>query len=148
MKKLIQFTLIAMLAMVINTKAQSYDVQFGKTDTYRSIYTTAADTINGVDEVSKVFKVDKGYQYNYTLQMSGDTVFVGDSTVFNAYGSIDGKNWFAMQNVTWHMSTADTVILFNSNSKVGWRFIKGTMKGYGATNRAKLNRLFLQINRD
>ena len=149
--KLFKIIMLVLVAMAANTAiAQTYDVTFGKNEVYRTIYTSAAagDTVNGnLDSVEKVFKLNKGYKYNYQMQMAADTTAAGDSCVFALMGSVDGTDYFSISATTWYMS-ADTSLLVESSAKVGWRFIKVKLTSYGSATRAGLGRSHLSIFTD
>ena len=147
--KLFKIIMLVLVAMAANTAiAQTYDVTFGKNEVYRTIYTTEIDTVNGnLDAVEKVFKVNKGYKYNYQMQMAADTTAAGDSCVFALMGSVDGTNYFSISANSWYMS-ADTTLMVNSSAKVSWRFIKVKLTSYGSAARAALGRSHLSIFTD
>ncbi|MBE9468979.1 MAG: hypothetical protein IMY72_11770 [Bacteroidetes bacterium] len=125
-------------------KSQSYDVRFDKADTYRTAWTTDADTINGVSTVSKVFKVAKPYKYSVQMQMSAVKVYADSTCVFTLYGSMDAVNYTSIASQIWSI-TGDTTIML-SGSSLGWRFLKGSLTGNGSATRAIFGKTHVNIS--
>jgi len=146
--KHIKLLLACLLLTVVFMPAQSQtaDVTFGKNDYYRS-YTKDhnADTIEGAEELGKIFMVNKPFEYNYQLQASADSMGQEGSLAFKLHGSVEGETYYPIDTITWHMSTSDTTVLFESSSAVRWRWLKPVISGNSSSDKARLKNLYLSI---
>ena len=81
-------------------------------------------------------------------QASATRVSDSGQVNFYLYGSMDNVKYYTITAIPWYMTTADTAVMFNSNTTyVAWRYLKTSIKGVGSTTRAKLGNLYLNINR-
>jgi hypothetical protein len=138
------FLAILLIFFVFQGISQNYDVSFNSNENFRNIHSTDVDTVSGVDAISKIFFVNKGYSYSYNLQFSADTIDADSVCYFYLHGSVDGVFYYPIDTVKWYM-TADTtgLISVTSSNKVGWRFMKLTLAS--TKGAAKLNKLSLSV---
>jgi hypothetical protein len=128
--KIILIALIGLLITAVQpAKAQTVNSYFTENEWYKSVTPAATDTTYGTAEKSKVFFVNKTEGYKYVYQMSGTRRNTTGDGTFTLYGSIDGVNYYPIATRTWLTSTADTTIYFTTTSNVGWRYLKGGLKG-------------------
>jgi hypothetical protein len=145
MKKFILLLGIS-LSLAIGLQAQSYNVKFDATETFRSFTgIVASDTIKGTAEIGKTFLVAKDYKYGYQSQIKVLRTAADSTVKVNLYGSLDGSKFYTISTVVWKMTTADTTILFTDVTGVGWRYLRNSIKGNKANVRAKLGELYLGV---
>jgi hypothetical protein len=145
--KSIFFLFISVVLLVGGSvKAQTADVTF-KSDEFRKSYTNIldGDTIKGTAEIGKTFLVNKPFQYVYLYQMAAVKTVDGGSLDMIVSGSVDGVKYYPLDTINWKMVTADTAVLFNVTTATNWTLLKGSIKGIGATTRAKLGNQYLKL---
>lgn len=148
--KNIAMLLVSLLAgLIIGAKAQTVDVKFNANETYRT-FTVIPDgdtVINGTTK-SKVFFVNKTYKYTYLLESYAERVSTTGRVTFTIAGSSDGVKYKTLQTVTWYCTTADTSVIFDSNTTYyAYRYLRSSITGATAGTRAKLGPQYLTVGK-